>query len=479
MLLSTIWCMFVAVASLRTDRVHSKGQKGPKEIKFGGVSVNMIKVNEQLSLLIRLFSGVLAGSRMYLLVDQIVFSVGNFLLTILLARLYSDGEFGSYGIGLSVALIAQFIQRNLYIISLSLMNRRIATRLLPGILAQHLLVAGSTALLAALGTGIMMASDAGRASIDIALSSLVCIIIYFQADFDRAMQVKRGSYVGALGLSILYFFIVIAIAGLTKLLHWGFSAFMVSLGLLCAVKSLWLCILRVRPHWSWGLRLLIRDWRRNGMPSLIQAGSFAAGQHVPLMILAAEAGSAQVGGLLAMRSLTQPLILVIRSLDAGDKNRFRAVSCGTTAGARRVFWRTTMIYGAIGMCALAVLGIFPNQIIAFAYNDKYKGLVGVMRGWALYSALLGLTFPLQSLVYLLHRQRSFTFWVMVSGVIGACLAAMLCGHFGIRGAILAIVVSMAANVLSGVYVMRDVIIGQRDVPLPKELSTRRGSKLPI
>jgi hypothetical protein len=92
----------------------------------------------------------------------------------------------------------------------------------------------------------------------------------FQADFDRAVQVKRGSYVGALGLSILYLCIVIAIAGLAKLLHWSFSAFMVSLGLLCAVKSFWLCILRVRPHWSWGLRLLTRDWHRHGMPSLIR-----------------------------------------------------------------------------------------------------------------------------------------------------------------------------------------------------------------
>jgi O-antigen/teichoic acid export membrane protein len=115
---------------------------------------------------------------MYLLVDQIVFSVGNFLLTIFLARLYSASEFGSYGIGLAVASMAQFIQRNLYIVSLSLMSRRIATRLSPGILAEHLIVAGSTALLAALGTGIVLASRAGGASYDIALSTLVWVIIY-------------------------------------------------------------------------------------------------------------------------------------------------------------------------------------------------------------------------------------------------------------------------------------------------------------
>lgn len=435
----------------------------------------MVKEPSRHLALNKIISFLLSGSRMYLLLDQIVFSVTNFILTIVLARLYSASEFGCYGIGLAVAFVVQFIQRNLYIVGLSLMSQRIATRLLPGILAEHSIVAGTALLIAIVGTGIVAFSHAGPASLDVALATLACAIIYFQADFDRAVLVKRRAYLGALALSIVYFFVVIGVAGLAKFLHWSFAGFMVSLSALCAIKASWFLMLRVRPHWVWGLRLLARDWRRHGMPALIQAGSSACTQHVPLMILATVGGSAEVGGLIAMRSLTQPLTLVIRSLDAGDKNRFRAASCGRTAGARRVFWRTMLVYGAIGGSAIAVLSIFPRQIIELAYHGKYQGLGGILIGWALYSALLGLSFPIQSLVYLLGRQRALTFWTIVSGVIGVGIAVALCGRFGIWGAISASVISMAVNTLGGLHVTRDLALGRTDLPLPRELSSGRAA----
>jgi O-antigen/teichoic acid export membrane protein len=416
------------------------------------------------------------GGRIYLLLDQAVFSGSNFILTVALARTYSAAEFGSYGIGLSVAFIVQFVQRNLYIVSYSLMSRRIASRLSPGIVAEHLIVAGGAVLLAALATGVVAATRTGQAGLDIAVSTLVCTVIYFQVDFDRAVQVKRGSYRGTLALSLVYLAIVVAMAILAKQVHISFPVFMTLLGLVCTLKFLWLCVLRVRPHWSWGLRLLGRDWRRYGTVAVIQSASYAGGQHLPLMILAALSGSAQVGGLIAMRSLIQPLMLVIRSLDAGDKNRFRLVSSGRTAGARKVFWYTTLVYGGIGLSAVTVLAIFPNQIIAIAYHGKYAGLGGIMIAWAIYAGLLGLTFPIQSLTYLLHRQKQLTAWIIVSGAIGVVLAAILCGPYGMWGAMSATVISMAMNVVGGLLVTRDIIVGRGDAPLPKELSVGRSMR---
>ena len=374
------------------------------------------------------------------MLDQIVFSLASFILTIALARMYSASEFGSYGIGLAIALVVQSIQRNLYIISLSLMSRRVAIRCSGGIVAQHLTVAGTTVMLAALGTGVMAAMGAGQGSLDISLAALVCITIYFQSDFDRAMQVKRGSYRGALALSLVYLLIVIAIVGFAQVHHVSFAAFMTTLAVVCALKSSWLFFLHVKPHWSWGLRLLARDWRRYGVPALVQAGASSGCQHVPLMILATVSGSAQVGGFSAMRSLTQPLMVVIRSLDAADKNRIRVASSGRTAGARRFIWRTITLYAAIGAAALLVLGIFHDEIISLAYHGKYAGLGGILIGWTFYSVLLGLGLPIGSLVYLLHRQRPFTIWTLVSGVVGIVLASALCGRFGMWGAMSATVI---------------------------------------
>jgi O-antigen/teichoic acid export membrane protein len=415
----------------------------------------------------------MTGGRIYLLLDQAVFSGTNFILTVILARTYSAAEFGSYGIGLSIAFIVQFVQRNVYIVSYSLMSRRVASRLSPGIVAEHLIVAGGAVLLAALATGVVAATRTGQAGLDIAVSTLVCTVIYFQVDFDRAVQVKRGSYRGALALSLAYLAIVVAMAVLAKQIHISFPVFMTLLGLVCTLKFLWLCVLRVRPHWAWGLRLLARDWRRYGTVAVIQSASYAGGQHLPLMILAALSGSAQVGGLIAMRSLIQPLMLVIRSFDAADKNRFRLVSSGRTAGARRVFWFTMLVYSGIGLSAVMVLAIFQNQIIAIVYHGKYTGLGGIMIAWAIYAALLGLTFPIQSLTYLLHRQRQLTAWIIASGSIGIVLAAILCGRYGIWGAMSATVISMAINVVGGLLVSHDIILGRGDAPLPKELSLGR------
>jgi O-antigen/teichoic acid export membrane protein len=411
----------------------------------------------------------LASTRLYLLLDQIAFSLASFILTIALARMYSAGEFGSYGIGMAVALIAQSIQRNFYIISLSLMSQRIAIRCAGGIVAQHLTVAGTSIVLAALVTFVMAAIGAGPDSLNICLSTLVCVTVYFQSDFDRAMQVKRGSYRGALGLSIVYLLIVIAMTGFAKAHHVTFAVFMTAFAAICALKSSWLFFLHVRPHWTWGLRLLKRDWHRYGMPALLQAGASSGCQHVPLMILATVSGPAQVGGFSAMRSLTQPMMLVFRSLDAADKNRIRVASRGRTAGARRFVWRTTTLYALIGSAAVAALYFLREPIIALVYQGKYQGLGGILIGWTAYSVLLGVALPIGSLVYLLNRQRPFTMWTVASGVVGVALALALCPHFGMWGAMTATGLSAVVNVLGGFIVTRDVITGQSDVPLPKEM----------
>lgn len=411
----------------------------------------------------------LAGARFYLLLDQIAFSLASFILTIALARMYSASEFGSYGIGLAIALMVQSIQRNFYIVSLSLMSRRIATRCAGGLVAEHLTVTGAAVALAALVTGAIAALGAGHASLDISLATLVCITLYFQSDFDRAMQVKRGAYRGALGLSLVYLLIVIALSAFAKFHRISFTAFMCTLAAVCALRSSWLFFLHVQPHWSWGMRLLARDWHRYGVPALLQAGAASGCQHVPLMILATLSGAAQVGGFSAMRSLTQPLMLVFRSLDAADKNRIRTASSGGTAGARRFVWRITAFYGAIGVAALLVVVLVHDQVIALAYHGKYAGLGGILVGWTIYSVLLGLGLPIGSLAYLLHRQRPFTNWTLVSGVVGIALALALCGPFGMWGAMTATGISAAVSLLGGFIVTRDVVVAGRDVPLPREM----------
>lgn len=54
--------------------------------------------------------------RVITLGDQCMFAAGNFLLTVLLARYYSDIDLAAYGIALSIALVLQGVQKNTYVI---------------------------------------------------------------------------------------------------------------------------------------------------------------------------------------------------------------------------------------------------------------------------------------------------------------------------------------------------------------------------
>jgi len=415
----------------------------------------------------------LLAPKLVQLLDQSIFSIANFTLTIVLARRYPAAQFGAYGVGLTAALTLQFIQRNLYVVSLSLMSERVARRGLPGILAKHLLVFGSMIAVLGIAAAAVVLAGAAAGTVDVVVATLSCAVVYFQADFDRALLVKRGDYRGTVLLSLVYLAIVLTLSGLVQEIQFGFDAFMEMLALGCLAKAAWLALLRVEPRWRWGLRFIARDWRQYGIPTLLAAASNAAYSNLPVMVLAATRGSAEVAGMMAMRSLTMPLNLVLRSFDAVDKNRFRMLSGGTASGVRRVFWRTMLSYAALGAAALAVLALFSHPIIAIVYHDRYAGFSGMLLCWCGYCALLGLMQPLQSVVLLARKQMSSTRLATLAGAAAVVIAFATCRRFGAAGAMTAVLTAAALNVALSAFVVRGLIFGSHEIPLPRERLARR------
>jgi O-antigen/teichoic acid export membrane protein len=406
------------------------------------------------------------GPRLLLILDQSLFSGANFLLTTFLARHYAPAQFGAYGVGLSAALMIQFVQRNLYVVNLLLASERVVRRLLAGIIAKHLVVTGGVVGLVALALLVLAAAGIPAGTLDILAATLSCIVVYFQADFDRSLLVKHGAYRGAVLVSAAYLAIVLGLALAALKTRLGFDEFMIALAAGCLVKGAWIVALRKPPRWGWGLRLLARDWRDYGIPTLLAVLATAGYTYVPVMILAAVRGPAEVAGMMAMRSLTMPLNLVLRSLDAVDKNRFRAASGGTAVGVRRVFWRTMLGYAALGAGAVAILALFAHPIIAIVYRDRYAAFTGLLLCWCVYCALLGLMQPLQSVVLLARRQLAATRWSTLSGVAAAVIAFAACRGFGAAGAMSATLAAAALNVAISLYVVRDLVFGSHDRALP-------------
>jgi O-antigen/teichoic acid export membrane protein len=186
------------------------------------------------------------------------------------------------------------------------------------------------------------------------------------------------------------------------------------------------------------------------------------------MVLAATRGPAEVAGLMAMRSLTMPLNLVLRSLDAVDKNKLRALSGGTTTGVRRVFWRTVLSYAALGVAALVVLALIAHPLIGIVYRDRYAAYTGLLLCWCAYCGLLGLMQPLQSVVFITGRQMAATRLSTISGVAAAVIAFATCRSFGAAGAMTATLGAAALNVALAAYVVRSLIFGSKEQPLPSD-----------
>jgi len=398
-------------------------------------------------------------TRGLLLTDNLLFSLANFVLSISLARNYAESDFAALGVALASTLAVQYLQKYLYIIRVSIMTPLAAKRFRGAIVAEHLIVLGVVVLFVCLVTAVGVIAGASEQFRLIGLTTIVCYLIYFQADFDRAFLLKLGSALFPALLSLSY---LAAVTVLSVLAIWrglSFQGFMVGLMIFAVLKGcIVVALVGSRPKWRSGRRLVAVDWRRYGIPSVVGAANYAGFTHVPVMLLEALSGPLEVGVLVAMRTLMQPLMVIIRSLDAGDKNRFQDHSGGTVAGVRRVFWRTIATYGGIGLLALLLLSVAPDLLIRLVYKAKFGGHPGILIEWCFYAILLTLTMPIQSVVYLLHRQRQLMWWGTVSAATGLIIALVACKPLGAQGAMLATLCGAGLSVIGGIWSIRDVVI---------------------
>jgi O-antigen/teichoic acid export membrane protein len=171
----------------------------------------------------------------------------------------------------------------------------------------------------------------------------------------------------------------------------------------------------------------------------------------------------------------QPFMIIIRSLDAGDKNRFHNRAGGTVAGVRHMFWRTFALYAVICLSALLVLALISNPLIRIVYKDKFGGHAELLIEWCVYAGFLTLAMPIQSVVYLIHRQHQLMWWGTISSIVGVCIALFACKPLGAQGAILAALCGAAVGVIGGLWTIRDVVMSpvQDSAKLQSVTSLRR------
>ena len=136
-------------------------------------------------------------------------------------------------------------------------------------------------------------------------------------------------------------------------LNWqgyGISFFtaMMLLSLFAAAKILYSVIALTRPDFLWGWRLAKKNLRKYFFSSTMGSLGYTGYNHIPLFILGLLPSQVPAAIFTAMRGLTQPLQMLIRSIDIVDKNFFQTKAVMTERDVRDKLFRQTALYGVFG-----------------------------------------------------------------------------------------------------------------------------------
>ena len=354
--------------------------------------------------------------------DQLIVSVANFLLTIAIGRAFSVEELAAYGIGLSVGLMVQALQRHAITIPLVLQPDSRAARRATAIATEQLGVLAIALLGASAILYMAQAAGATRYLLLVLGSSAVCLLVYVQLEFARAFLTKLGRPALLIASAGYYAAAVLALAVAALSGRLDYVALLVLLGAATLVHAAAFAILSGGVALGRGLSLLAADVRRYGGWAGLATATYAGYNHVPLLLLGALAAPVHAALFVATRSLMQPLQIFLRGLDIADKSGFAGKARAPHSRAALIFtFKLAALYALVaGVFGLAA-GLLAEPLITLAYGEKFAGSGFVLIAWIPLYMLLAASMPLESLIY---ARQSFRGYYLARGIAsGAAIAA--------------------------------------------------------
>lgn len=397
--------------------------------------------------------------RMIALADQICFSAANFVLTIMLARHYSEIEFAGYGIGLSIALTVQGIQRNCYVVQNAVLAPEIVRRRASKVLGEQCVAWIILVAIEALLTLLVFISTDDPFYRAIAVSTIICTLISTQLEFDRILFIKHDAYVKPFIASVAFLVLNGVMFFAVPYYELPYFFTMAVVGGYTLAKMGWLFTTVGMPDLFWGWRLAVRDFKKHFMSSFIGILGYSGHNHVPVFALGHFSTPLQTAVFVAMRGLMQPLQIIVRSFDMIDKNFFQAKIKGA-GGMRSVLLRQLAVYGFFsGLVTLGAL-LFGETIISLAYGEKYAGYSSILVGWCFIFTMLAITFPLETVIVRLNKLKAYNYYRISAGIVGTVLSYPLCTSMGAQGAVWASLAGWVVSILCAFYLVWPVLSGK-------------------
>lgn len=375
--------------------------------------------------------------------DQLLVAFTNFGLTLAIGRAFSHADLASYGIGLSIGLMMQGIQRHAINIPLMLEPEARAQRRHKSALAEQLIVLFCSLLAGALALAAAYFFSASHYTHLVIAASIVCLLVYTELEFARAFLVKLKRP-GMLLATAIWYAAVAATAGICSLAHWiGYETLLAVLAGAMLVHYAAIAAAVGAPAIGGGLRLFRMNMKRYGGWAGVATATYAGYNHLPLLVLGALAAPIHAAAFVATRSLMQPLQILLRGFDIADKSVFTERANKKSGDAFALTMKLAAFYALIGLAFGVVVWFFAGEILQFAYGTKFTGFEGALIAWVPVYILLSVTMPFESLVYTLKNFRAYyiirgaaslvslalTFplvmWLAETGAIAACASGWL------------------------------------------------------
>lgn len=407
--------------------------------------------------------------RVVSLADQLAFSAANFLLTIILARHYSEMELSAYGMGLSIALMIQGVQWHCYVVRNSILSPSVFRRRSARVLGEHLIIWGITLTLEFVIFSVILFFGGGPYYQAILGSAVVCSLIYAQLDFDRIVLIKHSKYIDMFLASAAFLTMNGILFFAIPHFHISFLGTMAIVGFFAAGKIMRLILIIGRPDFFWGWRMAMADYKKYFPSSFTGVAVYSGFSHIPLLILGSVAPPIQAAAFVAARSLMQPLQVVIRSLDMIDKNFFQQKAAMNPADIRTVMLRQLATYALLSGTMIGVVLFFSEPIIYFAYGEKYVNLHGVLVGMVFLTCMFAVTLPLETVIVKMKRLPRYNYYRSAAGIIGCTLALFLCAPYGAWGAIMACLGGWMVSIACALWIIRDILFARANA-LPENKS---------
>lgn len=397
------------------------------------------------------------GLRAISFLDQLLFSVGNFLLAVTFARYYSDTEVAGFGIALSIAMMIQGAQRTWYIVQNSVLPPSLFCHRTAKTLGHHLIVLGFLLGLEILLGATVLAFFPGDLSLDTVGSTLCLTLIYAHLDFERIAFLKHKKYLDPLIASAAFF--VLAGGLFFAVPEWqiGFLTSLALVSLYAILKITRLIFLTEKPDFVRGWAMTRSSLRKHLAPALLGIAGATGYTHVPLFVLNSVAAPIHGAAFTALRSLMQPLNIVIRSLDVIDKNVFQAGTGTDLKALRTAFLRQFALYGGISAATILATPFFGEMLLHILYGDKYGAFADTLIYWAVLFACMTVTLPIETVIVKRGLLKAYNLWRLVAGGVGAVLAMFLCAPLGLTGAVISYMSGWVLSVLLALWLIRDVL----------------------